>query len=90
VDFVFLIKIRKMPSILSTCTKEELIKKLKKQKMITIVQGFVIFLMVIFAVFYTLEKGVSYQTFLPLFFTPMLFVMFFEIKKIKKELASRK
>jgi uncharacterized protein YacL len=90
VDFVFLIKIRKMPSILSTYTTEELIKKLKKQKMITIVQGFVIFLMVIFAVFYTLEKGVSYQTFLPLFFTPMLFVMFFEIKKIKKELASRK
>jgi hypothetical protein len=54
-----------------------------------IVQGFVIFLMIVFAVFTTLENGVSFQTFLPLFFAPMLAVMFFEIKKIKKEIASR-
>jgi len=46
--------------------------------------------MVIFAVFYTVEKGVSFQTFLPLFFAPMLFVMIFEMKKIKAELTSRK
>jgi hypothetical protein len=79
-----------MPSILSTYTKEELLKKLKKQKMISIIQGFLIFLMVIFAVFSTVENGVSFHTFLPLFFIPMLFLMLFDIKKIKKELVTRK
>lgn len=79
-----------MASLLSTYTKEELEKKLKKQKMLLIVQGIVLFLMIIFAVFSTIENGLSFQTFLPLFFAPMLFVMLFEIKNIKKELALRK
>jgi len=46
--------------------------------------------MIVFAVFSTLEKGVTFQTFLPLFFAPMFFVMWFEVKKIKKELKLRK
>lgn len=79
-----------MASQFSTYTKEELIKKMKKQKMMAIIQGVLIILMIIFAVFSTLEKGVSFQTFLPLFFAPMLFVMIFEMKKIKKELTTRK
>ncbi|PQJ80092.1 hypothetical protein [Polaribacter porphyrae] len=79
-----------MPSILSTYTKEELLKKLKKQKKMTFVQGFLVFLMIIVAIFSTIEEGVSYLTFLPLFFIPMLFVMLNEVKKIKKELDSRR
>ncbi|MHB0756549.1 hypothetical protein [Polaribacter sp. M15] len=79
-----------MASQFSSYTKEELIKKLKKQKTLAIVQGFLLILMIVFAVFYTVEKGVSFQTFLPLFFAPMLFVMLFEMKKIKEELALRK
>ena len=79
-----------MPSLLSTYTKEELLKKLKKQKTMFIIQGFLIFLMIIFSVFSTVENGISFQTFLPLFFIPMLFVMLFEMKKIKKELVTRK
>ncbi len=71
-------------------TKEELSKKLKKQITMTIIQAIVIVLMIVFAVFSTLEKGVSFYTFLPLFFIPMLFIMIFEVKKIKKELAQRK
>jgi hypothetical protein len=78
-----------MESLFSTYTKEELLKKLKKQKNIAIIQAIVILLMVIFSVFYTIENGFSYQTFLPLFFIPMLFVMLHEIKKIKEELAKR-
>ncbi|WP_397444782.1 hypothetical protein [Polaribacter sp. R77954] len=74
----------------SSYTKEELIKKLKKQKTLAIVQGFLLLLMIVFAIFSTIEKGVSFQTFLPLFFAPMLFVMLFEMKKIKQELTSRK
>ena len=79
-----------MASVLSTYTKPELQKKLKSQNTLFVVQSIVIVLMIVFAVFSTLEKGISFQTFLPLFFIPMDVVMYFELKKIKKELATRK
>lgn len=79
-----------MASAFSSYTKDELFKKLKKQKKMAIIQGFVVFLMLVFSVFTTVENGFSFQSFLPLFFIPMLAVMLFEIKKIKNELASRK
>ncbi|MFT6959756.1 MAG: putative membrane protein [Polaribacter sp.] len=73
----------------STYTTKELLKKLKQQKTMLAVQSIVILLMLVFAVFSSVENGFSFQTFLPLFFAPMLFVMLFEVKKIKKELSSR-
>lgn len=73
----------------STYTKEELTKKLKKQKTLALVQVVLLLLMIVFAIFATIENGVSFQTFLPLFFAPMLFVMLFEMKKIKEELQNR-
>ena len=79
-----------MASTFSNYSKDELLKKLKSQKIIAIVQAIVIFLMIIFAIFSTVENGISFQTFLPLFFAPMFFVMIIEVKKIKEELASRK
>lgn len=79
-----------MSSIFSNYSKEELLKKLKNQKRLAIIQAVVIFLMIVFAIFSTVENGISFQTFLPLFFAPMLFVMIIEMKKIKKELDSRK
>jgi hypothetical protein len=79
-----------MASTFSTCTKKELIKKLKNQKTFLIIQSVVIILMLVFGVFSTIEKGMSFHTFLPLFFIPMLFVMLYEMKKIKKEIATRK
>tara|TARA_R110002126_G_scaffold291509_2_gene453291 strand:+ start:2531 stop:2770 length:240 start_codon:yes stop_codon:yes gene_type:complete len=79
-----------MASQFSSYTKEELLKKLKSQKTLAIVQGVLLLFMVVFAVFTTIENGVSFQTFLPLFFAPMLFVMIFEMNKIKAELTSRK
>jgi hypothetical protein len=78
-----------MASQFSNYTKEELLKKLKTQKTFLIIQGFVVVLMIIFAIFSGIENEVSFQTFLPLFFVPMFFEMFFEMKKIKKELNSR-
>jgi len=78
-----------MASAFSSYSKDELLKKLKKQKTMAIIQGFVIFLMLVFAIFTTIENGVSFQTFLPLFFAPMSVVMFFEMKKIKKEIDAR-
>ena len=86
----FLIKTKNMATLFSSYTKDGLLKKLKKQRKMALIQGFVIFLMIIFAIFTTIENGISVQTFLPLFFSPMLAVMFFEIKKIKKEITSRK
>lgn len=79
-----------MSSNFEEFTKEELAKKLKKQKTIVIFQGFVIFLMIILAVVSSLDKGLNFQSFLPLFFVPMQFVMIFEMKKIKKALEMRK
>jgi hypothetical protein len=74
---------------LSTYTSKELLKKLKKQQTMFTIQGVVILLMLVFAVFSSIENGLTIQSFLPLFFAPMLFVMLFEVKKIKKELRSR-
>ena len=74
---------------LSTFTTEELLIKLKKQQTMFAIQGVVILLMLVFAVFSSIENGLTIQSFLPLFFAPMLFVMLFEVKKIKKELRSR-
>ena len=79
-----------MASVLSTYTKAELEKKLKSQKTLLIVKSIVIVLMVVFAIFSTLDKGISFHTFLPLFCIPMGVFMYIELKKIKKELASRK
>ena len=79
-----------MASLLSTYTKEELLKKLKTQKTMFAIKSIVIVLMIAFAIFSTIENGLSLHTFLPLFFIPMSIYMFFEIKKITKELASRK
>lgn len=74
---------------LSTYSTKELQKKLKSQKILFIVQIVLVILMVVFAILSTAEKGVSFQTFLPLFFAPMALVMYLEMQKIKKELNSR-
>ena len=75
---------------LSTYTKEELVKKLKNQKIMFAVKSIILVLMLVFAIFSTLERGVSFHTFLPLFFIPMGIYMFIELKKIAKELVLRK
>lgn len=79
-----------MASQFSYYSEEELLKKLKKQKTLAIIQSILLVCMVVFAVFTIIENGFSLQTFLPLFFAPMLYVMLFEMKKIKQELDSRK
>jgi len=73
----------------ATYTTKELLKKLKKQQTMLAIQGVVILLMLVFSVFSSIENGLNIQSSLPLFFAPMLFVMLFEVKKIKKELSSR-
>jgi cell division protein FtsB len=60
VDLLFLRTPKNMASLLSTYSKEELYKKLKKQKTMLIIQGILLFLMVLFAVFSTVENGICY------------------------------
>ncbi|MGY0408241.1 MAG: hypothetical protein ACWIPJ_07805 [Polaribacter sp.] len=75
-----------MASLYSIYTTKELKKKIKKQKATAILQGFVIFLMIIFGVISSVKNGISFFTFMFLFFVPMLFLMLFELKKLKKNL----
>lgn len=70
-------------------SKKELAQKIKNQKNFILIQAIMVILMIILAVLTTLEKGISFLTFLPLFFIPMLFVMFFELKKLKKQISEK-
>ncbi len=79
-----------MASLFSTYTKEELLKKLKTQKLLFTVKVIVIILMFVFAFYSTTQNGVSFYTFLPLFFIPMAYLMYADVKKIKEELDKRK
>ncbi len=74
----------------TTYTKQELSKKLKTQKTMFAIKCVILVLMIFFAIFSTIENGISFHTFLPLFFIPMSMYMFIEIKKMREELASRK
>lgn len=78
-----------MKSQFSSYTTLELKSKLKKQQRILILQGIVIFLMLIFSIFSTLHKGTSFHTFLPLFFSPMFISIYLDVKYIKKALDKR-
>lgn len=89
-DFLFLLKLYFMASLLSTYTKSELQKKLKTQQKMFLLKVIIVVLMIVFSVISTLENGVSFFTFLPLFFIPMSVYMFIEMKKIETELKSRK
>ncbi|WP_088324729.1 hypothetical protein [Polaribacter tangerinus] len=79
-----------MASLFSNYSKEALQKKLKSQKKMFYLKVIIVILMIAFSIFYTLENNISFYTFLPLFFIPMTIYMYLEMKKIAKELKSRK
>lgn len=76
-------------SIYKSYSKKALLIKHKKQRTIVIIQFVIVFLMVVLAILATLSNGINGITFLPFFFAPMLFLMIFELKKIKKEVQNR-
>jgi hypothetical protein len=78
-----------MSSQFSSYSTEELVQKLKKQKRVLILQGVLIILMIVFAVFSTLEKGISFHSFLPLFFSPMFVAIYLDVRNIKKTIQSK-
>lgn len=89
-DFLLLLKQFYMASLFSNYSKETLQKKLKSQKKMFYLKVIIVILMIAFSIFYTLENNISFYTFLPLFFIPMTIYMYLEMKKISKELKSRK
>ncbi|APZ45975.1 hypothetical protein BW723_06565 [Polaribacter reichenbachii] len=79
-----------MASQFSTYTTEELTKKLKTQKRLSIFHFCIIVLLFLVAIYKTYKEGISFSSFLPLFFIPMQIFFTLDIKKLKKEIASRK
>ncbi|WP_299672308.1 hypothetical protein [uncultured Polaribacter sp.] len=71
-------------------SKEELQKKLKNQKLFSIIHGVIIILLFVFSGLSTYENGITFNSFFPFFFLPMQYVFLTEIKKLKKALLSRK
>ncbi|MBU3011656.1 hypothetical protein KO506_09600 [Polaribacter vadi] len=71
-------------------TKEELIKKLKTQHKLSLFHGCIIVLLFIVAFYKTYQEGFSFGSLLPLFFIPMQVFFFLDIKKLKKQIASKK
>jgi len=62
-------------------------KKAKTFKMISIVYASVIVLMIILAFMSTQRNGITFMTFLPLFFIPMEVVNIYQYKKANKQAA---
>lgn len=75
---------------LTEYTDEELNSQFKKAKTLGSIFAGLIIAMIVLSVFTVYSKKVSFSTYLPLFFLPLLFVFISQIKAIKKEITSRK
>ena len=79
-----------MSTNMNDYTKKELQKKLKKQKLAGTIHGIIVIILFIISALNTYKQGFSFNSFLPVFFLPMQVFFFYEIKKLKKEIASKK
>lgn len=51
--------------------------------------GGILIVMVVVCVYGTVQNGVDFMTFLPIFFIPVLLVNIFKIGKLRKEIKSK-
>ncbi|MFD0797999.1 hypothetical protein ACFQZJ_11035 [Maribacter chungangensis] len=51
--------------------------------------GGILIVMVVVCVYGTVQNGVDFMTFLPIFFIPILLVNIFKIGKLRKEIKSK-
>jgi hypothetical protein len=79
-----------MKSTYSDYSTEELKRKIKSQQKSTYLHGVIVVLLFITGAYKTFEEGFSFFSLLPLFFVPMQVYMSSELKKMNKELQSRK
>lgn len=61
-------------------------KKAKTLKVFAIIYATVLVMMVIVSILNTLKSGVSFSTFLPLFFVPIEVLNIYQYKKVTKEI----
>lgn len=52
--------------------------------------GGLLIVMVAVCIYGTVQNGIDFMTFLPVFFIPMLVVNYFKIQKLSKEIIARK
>lgn len=74
---------------LSNYSKDELEALLKKNKMYFGIFIGLITVMVIVSFLSIFSQKISFNTFMPLFFIPMLFVYHKQVKEIEKEMSKR-
>jgi uncharacterized membrane protein YoaK (UPF0700 family) len=77
------------PNLFSTYTKDELFKKLKKLKKVLRILIVVLVTIILFAISTTTKTGISFYTFIPAFFAPIVFILLYEVKKVETVHASR-
>ena len=70
-------------------SKQEREKKLKKQKVFERINGILILFLCFIAILDTNRNGISFNSFFPLGLLPMQWVIFNEIKKLKKQIAAK-
>ena len=73
----------------SSLSDEELLKNWKTVKTAQITSAVLVGIMIGIAVYSFVKKGLSFFTFFPLFFIPMLSVNSINFKAIKKEVEAR-
>lgn len=79
-----------MNSPYDTYKTEELKRKLKSQQKSGAIHLVVVILLFITGAYKTYKEGISFYSFLPLFFVPMQVYISVETKKLKKALKNRK
>lgn len=79
----------KQPVALKDLTDEELMQEEKKRKTAYLTYSVILGLMVGIAIYSTVEKGLGFFTFFPLFFVPTGVVNRTNYNAVKKEITSR-
>jgi uncharacterized membrane protein len=75
---------------LSEYTIEELHKRLKQLKVLSMIYAVALLIMIATSVYTFVQNRFSTITMMPLFFIPMYLMLVFQSKKIKTEIDSRK
>jgi hypothetical protein len=74
---------------LSALSTEELTKRAKTTKAVTISLAVIILIQFAVGTYLTIQKGFGIFTIIPITFLPMLIINFGNIKKMKEEIAKR-
>jgi hypothetical protein len=80
----------KMQKTLKELTIEELNTRAKQLKLSNTVLIVCVIIMAVAGLYLVTKKGISFNTFLPIFFLPLVVINYMNLKKVTDEIASRK